>query len=133
MKQREGPLCPCCRRDFIVDPFDLLEEEANRNDDIAGESSGTGIPTTLQWDPAFLGLEDEIPRGATTIDLGPVVAGTRYDSEDETVTDIEEGLGLSSSISDARAVLSGGDSDLYELARMEENDAPNTSRSDVSA
>jgi hypothetical protein len=22
MKQREGPLCPCCRRDFIVDPFD---------------------------------------------------------------------------------------------------------------
>lgn len=23
MKQREGPLCPCCRRDFIVDPYDL--------------------------------------------------------------------------------------------------------------
>jgi hypothetical protein len=25
MKQREGPLCPCCRRDFIVDPFDVEE------------------------------------------------------------------------------------------------------------
>jgi len=22
LKQREGPLCPCCRRDFLVDPFD---------------------------------------------------------------------------------------------------------------
>jgi hypothetical protein len=25
MRQREGPLCPCCRRDFIVDPFDVEE------------------------------------------------------------------------------------------------------------
>jgi len=25
MKQREGPLCPCCRRDFCVDPYDLEE------------------------------------------------------------------------------------------------------------
>ncbi len=22
MKQRDGPLCPCCRRDFVIDPFD---------------------------------------------------------------------------------------------------------------
>lgn len=27
MKQREGPLCPCCRRDFVIDPFDLEDEE----------------------------------------------------------------------------------------------------------
>jgi hypothetical protein len=27
MKQREGPLCPCCRRDFILDPYDLEEED----------------------------------------------------------------------------------------------------------
>eukprot|EP00980_Cylindrotheca_fusiformis_P001275 scaffold333_cov133-Cylindrotheca_fusiformis.AAC.1 len=27
MNQREGPLCPCCRRDFIIDPFDLDGEE----------------------------------------------------------------------------------------------------------
>lgn len=33
IKQRGGPLCPCCRRDFVIDPFDLEtshdEEEAN--------------------------------------------------------------------------------------------------------
>lgn len=23
MKERQGPLCPCCRRDFIVDPYDM--------------------------------------------------------------------------------------------------------------
>ena len=26
MKQREGPLCPCCRRDFVIDPYDFEEE-----------------------------------------------------------------------------------------------------------
>jgi len=31
MKQREGPLCPCCRRDFIIDPYDAEEEVAGGN------------------------------------------------------------------------------------------------------
>ena len=31
MKQREGPLCPCCRRDFIVDPYDLELEQSSNN------------------------------------------------------------------------------------------------------
>jgi hypothetical protein len=26
LNQREGPLCPCCRQDFVVDPYDLEEE-----------------------------------------------------------------------------------------------------------
>lgn len=37
MKQREGPLCPCCRRDFIVDPYDL-EESTNNNLHVVAES-----------------------------------------------------------------------------------------------
>ena len=31
MRQREGPLCPCCRRDFIVDPYDLETNEGVEN------------------------------------------------------------------------------------------------------
>lgn len=34
MNQREGPLCPCCRRDFILDPFDLEDEETEDNKDM---------------------------------------------------------------------------------------------------
>ena len=26
MKQREGPLCPCCRNEFVIDPFDNVGE-----------------------------------------------------------------------------------------------------------
>lgn len=33
IKQRGGPLCPCCRRDFIIDPFDL---EAQSQDEDEG-------------------------------------------------------------------------------------------------
>ena len=29
MKQREGPLCPCCRRDFVIDPYDMEDEDPN--------------------------------------------------------------------------------------------------------
>mmetsp|Transcript_9203 Transcript_9203/g.14722 ORF Transcript_9203/g.14722 Transcript_9203/m.14722 type:complete len:386 (+) Transcript_9203:365-1522(+) len=26
MKQRDGPMCPCCRRDFVIDPFDFGDD-----------------------------------------------------------------------------------------------------------
>lgn len=35
MKQRGGPLCPCCRRDFIIDPFDVEGEEENVTSSVA--------------------------------------------------------------------------------------------------
>jgi Anaphase-promoting complex subunit 11 RING-H2 finger len=48
MKQREGPLCPICRRDFVVDPLDFLEEERNDN---ANSHDRVQLPVVL-WDQA---------------------------------------------------------------------------------
>lgn len=52
-------MCPCCRRDFIVDPLDLLEEEnhnnSGNNPNDANESSSAGqAPPMFSWDPATL-------------------------------------------------------------------------------
>jgi hypothetical protein len=33
LRQRDGPLCPCCRRDFIVDPYDVESGESAEDDD----------------------------------------------------------------------------------------------------
>jgi hypothetical protein len=47
MKHRGGPLCPCCRRDFIIDPFDLddvedaLDSPSHDHDE---ENPSTNVP-----------------------------------------------------------------------------------------
>mmetsp|Transcript_1874 Transcript_1874/g.4491 ORF Transcript_1874/g.4491 Transcript_1874/m.4491 type:complete len:358 (+) Transcript_1874:75-1148(+) len=38
MKQRDGPLCPCCRRDFVIDPFDCGSKDT---DDLESGPAGT--------------------------------------------------------------------------------------------
>ena len=57
--------------------------------------------------------DDEVAPRSRTIELGSVVLNPETDDDDDdgTTTDIEEGLGFNSSVSDARAVLSGGDSE----------------------
>jgi hypothetical protein len=38
-KQRDCPLCPCCRREFVIDPYDVQEEDedAEEVEDGGGE------------------------------------------------------------------------------------------------
>jgi len=39
LRQSEGPICPCCRRDFLIDPYDLILAAANGNNDPSGSSA----------------------------------------------------------------------------------------------
>jgi Ring finger domain len=48
MKQREGPLCPCCRRDFVIDPFDDAEALIESLPTDITEESGIGVDVTIQ-------------------------------------------------------------------------------------
>jgi len=34
LRQGEGPICPCCRREFLIDPYDLVPASANSGDDL---------------------------------------------------------------------------------------------------
>ena len=34
LRQGEEPICPCCRREFLIDPYDLVTASASSGDDI---------------------------------------------------------------------------------------------------
>ncbi|CAB9512137.1 NADPH Oxidase [Seminavis robusta] len=106
IKQRDGPLCPICRRDFIVDPLDLLEQQENNNNNNHSNHNvdeEQGIEASMfHWDPAALALDDdELVRR-----LGPIVVTapgepeisryrTSHNGGEEPVeitTQLEEGL-----------------------------------------
>lgn len=78
MRQRDGPLCPCCRRDFVIDPFDLqdvaVDEEAaagaTRTENATGTledvaETGRGpeerivAPAAILWEASDDGLDRE--------------------------------------------------------------------------
>jgi Ring finger domain len=48
----EGPICPCCRRDFVIDPFDLVIsqppiEEEGRDEDNDNNTANQDCATTV--------------------------------------------------------------------------------------
>eukprot|EP00536_Pseudo-nitzschia_multiseries_P011163 jgi/Psemu1/326344/estExt_fgenesh1_pg.C_3660003 len=45
MKQRDGPLCPCCRRDFVIDPFDFRPGDADNLEKGVTTTSASGGDT----------------------------------------------------------------------------------------
>ncbi len=72
MKQRGGPLCPCCRRDFVIDPFDLGQDEEDAAGDIEGgvtHSYSEPMPNSLQLSED-VGNEETIA-GGTYLTLTP--------------------------------------------------------------
>jgi hypothetical protein len=76
MKQRDGPLCPCCRRDFVIDPFDfgsgdtddLEKGDSNRfirsSDGIVNASTSTER-RNLETSQIADGIEETVIPGET--------------------------------------------------------------------
>jgi Ring finger domain len=42
----EGPVCPCCRRDFVVDPYDLMTVQSPFTEDESGRKSCASVPNS---------------------------------------------------------------------------------------
>ena len=82
MKQREGPLCPCCRRDFIVDPYDV-EEGGGDPPVVGGERPGR------QDDADAVGQEQYNPLFAPPSVVAVVAAYATGDEEGGRFVDAE--------------------------------------------
>ena len=57
LPQRDGPICPCCRRDFLVDPYDLLlvGVKADDADDEGGRERHEQHPDSHCWARSTVG------------------------------------------------------------------------------
>mmetsp|Transcript_707 Transcript_707/g.1569 ORF Transcript_707/g.1569 Transcript_707/m.1569 type:complete len:422 (-) Transcript_707:508-1773(-) len=74
MKQQDGPLCPCCRRDFVIDPFDCRPGTADnlekRGDAGNGATTGIGNTTATSEGNASRAIPAMMPTTSTrTIDI----------------------------------------------------------------
>lgn len=63
LKQREGPLCPCCRRDFVLDPFETEALDITSSGDDEHDQGGT--------------LDQSSPRSSNDPDESPPTSTTR--------------------------------------------------------
>lgn len=97
MKQRDGSLCPCCRRDFVVDPFDFGsgEREDLEKGNSGAFSSGVGQVLSASTSTGSRNSEtspiaDDVEETVVAMFLAASMANsmTRIDESDGSTIDV---------------------------------------------
>ena len=88
LPQRDGPICPCCRRDFLVDPYDLLlagikADDADDEEETPALDSETNNASTRRTRNNHSNEEGLLPPVATDLEAGSGL------NENETVDTID--------------------------------------------
>jgi len=81
LPQREGPICPCCRRDFLIDPYDLVLASARADD---GDQNGASLAVNGIGDNAMTDArkDDNAERTTETSAQGFLAEIGRDDTQD---------------------------------------------------